>query len=243
MRFGESRCGEPLHPAIFHLVLAFLRRFHCRPGRKKEAIYRSPNPFLPSIVSGVLAVLFVVWAWLAVVAPIGRKPVPLRRRFSSITAMQSYLFDLLLLCCCCDLLILPTTRAQHMPSCLWTANQAHEIQVLPGLTIFRMVSVMRMYRKQRVEQVRYVKVRIEDVRRTVPDLVGRSDNHLDVVPRELKWTVLRLFGSRTSFLSFLGWLAFNLFSVPGNWWFAHNCRKSGHRQATVSIRIHKTLTV
>ena len=53
--------GSAHIPAIFDLVLVFLRRFHCRPGRKKEAKFSvPPNPFLPSIVSGLLALLFLM---------------------------------------------------------------------------------------------------------------------------------------------------------------------------------------
>jgi hypothetical protein len=52
---------------------------------KKEAIFSvPPNPFLPTIVSGVLALLFVMLGMAALWwLQSGRKPVPLRHRFAS----------------------------------------------------------------------------------------------------------------------------------------------------------------
>src|SRR5258708_1333851 len=54
-------------------------------GKKEAILSVPPNPFLPSIVSGVLALLFVMLGMAALWwLQSGRKPVPLRRRFSRV---------------------------------------------------------------------------------------------------------------------------------------------------------------
>jgi len=112
---------------------------------KKETIFSvPPNPFLPSIVSGVLALLCVMlgvaalW-WLQS----GRKPVPLRYPFASHKGnaeLSVRLLLLVLLLAICS--SLPTTsRLNTCRACLWTANQAtrsSSVFPLRASTIFRM---------------------------------------------------------------------------------------------------------
>jgi hypothetical protein len=98
-------------------------------GKKEAILSVPPNPFLPSMVSGVLALLFAMlgiaalW-WLQS----GRKPVPLRHRFATHkrnAELSVRLLLLVFLLAICS--SLPTTsRLNTCRACLWTANQAHE---------------------------------------------------------------------------------------------------------------------
>jgi hypothetical protein len=218
-------------------------------GKKEAILSVPPNPFLPSIVSGVLALLFVMLGMAALWwLQSGRKPVPLRRRFASHKGNAELSVRLLLLvfllAICSSL---PTTsRLNTCRACLWTANQAHEkFKCLPpeGFYHFSDGSGVHagMYARgsKGLNKFGFDKFAFEDVQanRTRFGWPFRTIT-LDVVPRESEWHLVfeTFWFANNLFFSFLGWLCIQPVFGARKWLFRFNksAGKSGQPAGTVS---------
>jgi hypothetical protein len=235
---------------------------------KKEAILSvPPNPFVPSIVSAVLALLLVMLGMVAVWWLQSRlKPVPLRHRFvihKGNTELSVRLVLLVVLLAVCS--SFPTSsRFNTCRSCLWTANQALHFRAREPWPDFPAEGFYHfsdgdgvhagMYAKggKGLDRFRGNKFDFEDVQanRTRFGWPFRTIT-LDVVPRESEWHLVfetDVFGCNL-FLLFLGWLCIHpIFSI-WKWVFRFNksVEKIGHaadtRDEIVGNKPHACLTL
>jgi len=208
-----------------------------------------PNPFFPSLVSGVLALLFVMLGMVAVWwLQSRRKPVPLRHRFVShkgnIELSVRLVLLVFLLAICSSF---PTSsRLNTCRACLWTANQAREpLQGFPAEGFYRFSDGSGVHAgiyagaNKELNKFGLDKFAFEDVQvnRTRFGWPFRTIT-LDVVPRESEWHLVfeTFWFGHNLFLLFLGWLCIQpIFSIL-KWVFGFkkSVEKIGHAPDTVS---------
>jgi hypothetical protein len=222
---------------------------------KKEAILSvAPNPFVPSIVSALLALLLVMLGMVALWWLQSRlKPVPLRHRFvihKGNTELSVRLVLLVVLLAVCS--SFPTSsRLNTCRACLWTANQAvpltreRTMKPFPAEGFYHFSDGdgvhAGMYAKggKGLDRFRGDRFGMEDVQanRTRFGWPIRAIT-LDVVPRESEWHLVfqtDFFGTNL-FLLFLGWLCIQPIFGIRKWVFRFNksVEKIGHAADSVS---------
>ncbi len=214
---------------------------------KKEAMFSvPPNPFVPSIVSGVLALLFMMLG-MSALWRLQSRSMPLRYRFVSHegnAALSARLVLLVFLLTICS--SLPTSsRLNTCRACLWTANQAHEkFKRFPPEGSYHFSDGSGIHAgiytgpSKGLNKFGLDKFAFEDVpvNRTRFGWPLRTIT-LDVVPRESEWHLVfeTFWFGNNLFFSFLGWLCIQPVFGIRKWLFrfSKSVEKIGHAPGTV----------